>query len=121
MYNLTKMKNTIKNLSVLLLIILCMGACKKDALQVNEEKEFIQVNAATATDLVGGGVDLLLKPNGIAGINPGGDIVWNATYDISGNKLPVKIKETNTKYQFTIISDEEIHGQNGEILKLVKK
>jgi hypothetical protein len=101
--------------------MLSLGACKKDALEVKQEKTFMQIKAQPATDLPGGGIVLTLKPDGTAGIDPGGDILWAATYKISGNKITVKLLDTNTKYKFTIVSDVEIHGENGEILKLVKQ
>jgi len=113
-------KSKMKSLYFLLLMIVSISACKKDALEVKQEKEFIQVTLQPATDLAGGGIDLILKPDGTANINPGGDIVWSATYDISGKKITVTVQQTNSKYKFTVISDEEIHGDGGEILKLAK-
>lgn len=114
-------KITMKNLCCLLIIMLSFGACKKDALEVKQQKTFVQVEVAPATDLPGGGINLTLKPDGTANINPGGDIVWSGTYDISGNKITVKVQQIDTKFKFTIVSDEEIHGEHGEILKQVKK
>ncbi len=112
---------TKKSLYILLAATLSLGACKKDALQVKTEKEYIQnTTPGAATGLLGGGLDLILKPGGTASFNPGGDIIWGATYDISGKKITVKVQQLNTKYLFTIISDEEIHGANGEVLKLIK-
>lgn len=104
-----------------LFVVVYLWGCKKDALKVDEEKEYVQVRSAPALDLVSGGIDLTLKPNGFASICPGGDIVWSATYDISGKKITIKAKETNTTYRFTIISKDEIHGSNGEVLKIVKR
>lgn len=114
-------KATIRNLICLLLIALSFTACKKDALQVNEEKRYEQVNAQPATDpMFGTAVTLILRPNGQGYINPGGDIVWPATYKISGKKITVTMEESQRKYRFDIISDEELHGTDGEILKLSK-
>jgi hypothetical protein len=118
-----KMRKTrgkiITNFFCLLVIILSMGACKKDALVVDTEKRYNQVNIEKPVDLLGGGVMLVLKPDGIADINPGGDIIWNGTYKISGNKISVKATQIDTKFNFTIISNEELRGSNGEVLKLV--
>lgn len=105
----------------LLLTVFCFTACKKDALKVNEEKHYVQTNAQTPSDpLLGTATDLTLKPNGRANILPGGDIVWTGDYDISGRKLTVTVAELNTKFLFTIISEEELHGEHGEVLKLQK-
>ena len=114
-------KITMRNLFCLLIVMLSFGACKKDALEVKQDKTYVQVKDAPPTDLAGGGVDLTLKPDGTAIINPGGDIVWYGTYDISGNKITVKVQQTESKYKFTIVSNEEIHGEHGEVLKLVKQ
>ena len=119
---LAKTKITLKTFGCLLLMTLGLASCKKDALEVKEAKEFRQVNAPPATDpLLGTAMYLILKPNGAAGFLPGGDIVWTATYNISGKTINVKVPDINTRYKFSVISDEELHGENGEILKLVKR
>lgn len=116
------MKNiTCKLIACVLLLTICFTACKKDALKVNEEKRYAQTNAQPPTDpILGTAVHLTLKPNGRADILPGGDIVWAGSYDISGTKLTVKVDELDMKFRFTIVSEEELHGENGEILKLQK-
>jgi hypothetical protein len=103
----------------LLSMIVLLTACKKDAMEVKEEKRFVQVNAAPS-DPMFGGVSLTLRPNGVGTINPGGDIVWPASYKIRGNKLSMKVQEINSEFKFTIVSSEELHGSNGEVLKLEK-
>lgn len=110
----------IKNWCILLLMALCFGACKKDALKVDTEKTYVQPRTSPATSLEDGGFWLTLKPGGKADILPGGDIVWRATYDISGTKITVKIAETDQKFKFTIISDDELRGPYGEVLKLTQ-
>ena len=80
----------------------------------------VEFNNQLVTDAMFGGMRLTLEPDGTASINPGGDIVFRATYNISGNKISVQVQQTNTKYKFTIISDEEISNENGVILKLAK-
>lgn len=116
------MKNiTYKLIICTLLLTICFTACKKDALKVNEEKRYIQTNAQPPSDpILGTAVHLTLKPNGRADILPGGDIMWAGDYDVSGRKLTVNVAELNTKFRFTIINKEELHGENGEILKLQK-
>jgi hypothetical protein len=111
----------LRTLCALLVAVLCLNACKKAALEVKAEKRYAQALTTPATDLAGGGMTLTLKPGGTAGINSGGDIVWSGTYNISGKKITVKVPDMNTTYKFTVISDEEIHGEHGEILKLVSR
>jgi len=111
-------KSYLINLCFVLIAVLGLAACKKDALKVDTEKYYVQASSAPVTDLLGGGMSLTLKPNGTADINPGGDIVWSGTYNISGKKITVKVPDINIKYNFTIVSNDEIHGENGQILKL---
>lgn len=106
--------------SFVLIGIVAFSSCKKDALKITTEKTYSQPSVEAAHDLYGGAMSLTLKPGGMASINPGGDIVYSGNYDISGHKITVKVEQTQSKYIFTIISDEEIHGENGEILMLVK-
>jgi hypothetical protein len=105
---------------VFLMLMILLAGCKKDAMEVKVEKRFAQVNAAVSTDPRFGGVTLTLSPNGIASINPGGDIMWSATYKIRGNTLTIKVQEIDSEFRFTIVSDQELSGSNGEVLKLVK-
>jgi hypothetical protein len=104
----------------LFVVLLSLVGCKKDALQIREEKSYHQVNAAPTTDrLLGNAVSLTLKPGGSALINPGGDIMWSASYKISGSKIKVHVPDLDKNYQFTIISDNELHGENGEVLRIL--
>lgn len=109
----------LKTLVFLLIAALSFTACKKDALEVKTEKTFVSATSTPATDLAGGRTELTLKPGGSASILPGGDILWNGTYKISGKKITVYVQQSDEKYRFTIISDTEIHSEYGEVLKLV--
>lgn len=103
----------------MLLTALLFSACQKDAIKIDTEKSFYQERTTPIKDpMLDGGFSLTLKPNGKAAINPGGDIVWSATYDISGKTITVKVFELDEKFKFTIISDEELRGPNGEVMKL---
>ncbi len=104
----------------LLVLTLGMGACKKDGMVIRQEKEFIQVLNQPVTSLGDGGMNLILKPDGMANFSPGGDILWSATYTINRNKITVKVPQLNTSYTFNIISDEEIQSNSGIVLKLLK-
>jgi hypothetical protein len=107
-------------LFLLLTVLFWLTSCKKDALKVKEQTKYFQINAPAPTGtLHATGISLELWPQGIAYINPGGhDFLWGATYKISGKKLTVK--SGDYLYKFTIVSEEELHGENGEILKLFK-
>lgn len=112
-----------KKIYLMLFILLSLGACKKDALAVDEEKSYLQTNASATTDpMFPAPIRLTLKPNGIASIAPSGsDIVYSATYKMNGDKITVTVNDfENMKFKFTVISDLELHGENGEILKLDK-
>jgi hypothetical protein len=93
-------------------------ACKKDAIQIIEDKHYSQINAPLVADpQYTTAISLTLKPNGTGYIAPGGDIMHEMTYDVSGKKITVKLSD-KYKYRFDIISDQELHGPNGEVLKL---
>lgn len=102
---------------LMLLVLLSLSACKKDALTIDAEKIYVQSNAAKATDpMFSNALYLSLKPDGIAGINPGGDIIYQASYKIKGDKITVSVTDFNMKFKFIVISDSELHGENGEVL-----
>jgi len=103
---------------MLFLTLISFSACKKDAIKIDTEKRYTQEKSVPATDLAGGAMTLVLKPDGMADFNPGGDIVYRGNYDISGKKITVKIPDLDMKYKFTIISEQELQGENGEKLTL---
>lgn len=104
----------------MLFVLLSLTACKKDAITVDQEKVFVQSNASKPTDpILGTSMNLTLKPGGKANILPGGDIVYQATYKIKGDKIEVKAEMINQKFKFTVISESELHGEHGEILTLL--
>jgi uncharacterized lipoprotein YehR (DUF1307 family) len=106
-----------KKIYLILLIVLSLNACQKDALIVELEKIFIQINAPKPTDpMLGTAMNLTLKPGGKADFLPSGDIIHEATYKIKGDK--VLVQALNQTFKFTVVSDLELHGENGEILEL---
>jgi len=103
---------------VLFLFILITNGCKKDLLIVNEEKEYLQVNHVP-NNAYDGGWSLTLRPNGVADVLPGGDIVYRGTYKINGSKIKVKTEQNSGSYTFEIISETEIKEKEfGTLLKL---
>ena len=104
-----------------LLLILCvsLNACKKDALIVDEEKSYFQINGPAPVDpTMGTSTYLILKPDGTAGFFPNGDIISLAKDKVRGNKIIVDVADLNKTFRFTIVSNTELHGEKGEILKL---
>ena len=104
-----------------LLLILCvsLNACKKDALIVDEEKSYFQINAPAPVDpMLGTPIYLTLKPDGTGGFLLNGDIISEAKYKVRGNKIIVDVADLNKTFRFTIVSYTELHGEKGEILKL---
>jgi hypothetical protein len=99
---------------VLFLFILMITSCKKDKLEVNEVKEYSQVGFVR-TDPYFGGWTLTLKPDGVAEVNPGGDIRYGGTYKINGSKIKVKTEQNSGLYTFEIISEREIREQSSGV------
>ena len=93
-------------LILLALALFCFNACKKDQLSVDGEKEFKEVGHV-AMDAYDGGWRVTLRPDGVADILPGGDIVYRGTYKISGDKLKIKTTDGET-FEFKILSETEI-------------
>lgn len=92
--------------------------CKKDQLVVNEEKEFSQVDHVPG-NAYDGGWTLTLRPDGVADVLPGGDIVYRGTYKINGSKIKVKTKQNSGSYTFNIISETDIkEKESGTLLRL---
>ena len=115
---MTKLGPQMKNVLLTLMMFISLNACKKDALKVDTEKRYVGETSAPPTDLAGGAMSLVLKPGGVADINPGGDIVYRGSYDISGKKITVKIPDLEMKFRFTIITDQELEAESGEKLRL---
>lgn len=104
--------------AVLFLFILLTTACKKDKLIVNEEKEYSQVGHVAGNAYDGGWV-LTLRPDGVADVLPGGDIVYRGTYKINGAVIKVKTEQNSGSYTFEIISETEIkEKESGTLLRL---
>ncbi|EOR92774.1 hypothetical protein ADIARSV_4056 [Arcticibacter svalbardensis MN12-7] len=93
--------------------------CKKDKLDVNETKDYFEVTEKPQTDLAGGAMHLMLKPDGTADITLGGDVSYRGTYKISGSKIKVKTDQDSGSYTFEIISESQIKSKDyGTLLKL---
>ena len=92
-------------------------SCKKDKLKVTQDKEFLEVNFKFDPSFpFNSGWQLALKPNGVADIIPGGDIIWRGRYKINGSLLTVKAD--NETYKFDIINQNEIKEKSsGTILR----
>jgi hypothetical protein len=101
-------------LSVLLLFILTTTGCKKDKLEVNEIKEYSEVGHVPK-GAYDGGWALTLKPDGVAEVNPGGDIRYGGIYKINGSKIKVKTEQNSGSYTFEIISESEIREQSSGV------
>lgn len=100
---------------VLILLILTTIGCKKDKLEVNEVKEYSEVGHVPM-DAYDGGWALTLKPDGVAEVNPGGDIRYGGTYKINGSKIKVKTEQNSGCYTFEIISQSEIREQSSGVI-----
>jgi hypothetical protein len=105
--------------SVFLLSFIISG-CKKDKMEVTEEKRFSQVGHV-ATNAYDGGWWLSLSPDGRADLLPGGDISYRGTYKIQGAKIKVKTEQGSQSFTFIIVSDVEIREKEyGTVLRLSK-
>lgn len=99
-------------------VIVFFSSCKKDKLMVNEEKEFVQVGHKP-TNSYDGGWQLTLRPDGIADVLPGGDIVFRGTYKINGSRIKVKTEQNQAAYTFDILSETDIKEKEfGTVLRL---
>ena len=92
---------------VLFMLILTSSGCKKDKLEINEIKEYYQVDHVPVNPFDGGWA-LTLRPDGVADVLPGGDISYRGNYKINGSKIKIKIQQNSGSYTFEIISDTEI-------------
>lgn len=96
-------------------IVLLLSCSKK--LDVNEEMTFMQVNGGGYGEY-SGPMHIGLRPDGRAFFYPGsGDIVWDGYYKIKGKKLKYMDRDRDTDYTFEIISETELKGERGEVLK----
>lgn len=96
-----------------LIMILMLGACKKEKLIIDKEKEFVEVGyVRQSNNFYDNPYTLTLMTDGKADILPGGDIVSRGTYKISGKNLTVKVD--NHSFKFEIISETEIKIKDSE-------
>ena len=100
---------------VLFLFILTTIGCKKDKLEVKEIKEYREVGHVP-TNAYDGGWGLNLQPDGVADVNPGGDILYRGTYKITGSKINVKTPQNSGVYTFEIISESQIREKSTEAI-----
>jgi len=106
------------NLLYLAILLLAVG-CKKDRISVKQSKQYSEVGHVPM-DVYDGGWSLTLKPDGVADLNPGGDIVYRGTYKISGSKLKVVTEQNSGSFIFEIISDTQIReAKYGVVLELI--
>jgi len=103
---------------LILVTILFLSACKKDKLSIEQEKRFSEVGfKPNPSNPYDGGWGLTLKPDGVADIAPGGDIIYRGTYKISGKNL--KVSTDQMKFNFEILSETEIKEKEyGTLLRL---
>lgn len=103
----------------ILLLAIFTTCSKKESLPLCEdETTYSQVNAPPSTDpIVQYGYRITLLDDDRVDILPGGDIVYRGTYSIKGNILEITVAQLDTKFKFTIISDNELHGEHGQIMK----
>lgn len=109
-----------KNVTLILLLAVSvfLSACKKDKIDVDKEKVFLQVDVPKDT-MPGyiGSWSVTLKPDGTAEVVPSGDIVYIGKYDIKGSSL--KVKTQYEDFEFDILSSTEIKDKEyGVILRL---
>jgi hypothetical protein len=99
----------------LTLLVFSFSACKKDLISVKRQKDYYE-RVLIPPGGWGGGMGLRLKPNGTAELIEGGDGVSEGNYRISGNKITFRTDSRSKPHYFTIISEQEIHAQTGEVL-----
>ena len=99
---------------LMFLFIITATGCKKDKLEVNEVKEYGEVGHIP-TGPYDGGWALTLQPDGIAEVNPGGDIRYRGTYKIKGDEVKVKTEQNSETYTFEVISETEIREKSSGV------
>lgn len=93
-------------------------SCKKDKLIVDSEKTFLEVDHVLSNRF-DNGWNLILKPDGVADIIPGGDIIYRGTYKIIGRTIKLDSPQDAKTYTFKIISKKEIkESEFGVIMRL---
>ena len=97
------------------LFIITITSCKKDKLEVKELREYREVGHVP-TNAYDGGWGLNLQPDGVADVNPGGDILYRGTYKITGSKINVKTPQNSGVYTFEIISESQIREKSTEAI-----
>jgi len=105
-------------LTLLLAVSVFLTACKKDKIEVDKEKVFLQVDVPkdTAPGYVSSWA-VILRPDKTAEVIPGGDIVNVGKYEIKGSSL--KIKTDQADFDFDILSATEIKDKKyGVMLRL---
>lgn len=114
------MKN-LKSVLLLALAILFFTACKKDKLQVNETKVFIQSSFRPQDTMPGTftGWVLTLEPDGSGKLVSGGDIVSAGNYDVKGANL--KFNSLGRIYNFDIVSDTELREKELGVRLVLRK
>nr|WP_068886919.1 hypothetical protein [Pedobacter panaciterrae] len=110
-------KIKITHLFAVFVLFISFSACKKDLISVKTEKSYREPQTVSEGEWYTGMV-LTLRPNRTATLILGGDAACEGRYDIKGAKLTFKMSTQKEKYSFTIISEQEIHGENGEKLLL---
>lgn len=116
-------KHSIYVTTVLLFVSMILVSCKKDALRIEKEKRYIQVNAGPGFgpgDENSRTLILTLYPRGEANLIPGGDVGFTSKYKIRGKEITVEIVPPNEplKLLFTVVSEKELRGEQGQILRL---
>jgi hypothetical protein len=99
-------------------VVIFAGGCKKNQIKVDQTREYTEVGH-TPQNAYDGGWALTLQPDGVADVNPGGDVRYRGTYTINGSKIKVKTEQNAGSYTFEIISESEIkETEFGAILRL---
>ena len=112
-------KIKIAPLLTVMFLLIFFSSCEKDAITVETEKSYAQPRTGPEGEWYTG-MSLTLKPNGKATLIEGGDMATDGRYDIKGKKINFNGGLFN-KYQFTIISEQEIQTESGLSLFLMEK
>ena len=99
---------------IVFLFILMITSCKKDKLKINEVTEYRELGHVPM-EAYDGGWALTLNPDGVAEVNPGGDVRYVGTYKINGSKIKVKTNQNSGSYTFKIISETEIREESSGV------
>jgi hypothetical protein len=103
---------------ILLMLGLFFSACKKDQLNVDVEKTYVDKSHKGSGTFYDNPFTLKLSPGHIADILPSGDIMNRGSYKINGDKIKVKSEIGN--FEFKIISPTELKDLTyGKTLSLI--